>query len=40
MKPSTVFDFCLHGQDEVRIGVCFSPQKHKGLDEISKSQHD
>ena len=30
----------MHGQDEVRRGVCFSPQKHKILDEISKSQHD
>ena len=41
MKPSKQnFDFCLHGQDEVRRSVCFSPQKHKILDEISKSQHD
>ena len=30
----------MHGQDEVRRGVPFSPQKHKILDEISKSQHD
>ena len=38
--PKQHFDFYLHGQDEVRRGVCFSPQKHKILDEISKSQHD
>ena len=38
--PKQYFDFYLHGQDEVRRGVCFSPQKHKILDEISKSQHD
>ena len=30
----------MHGQNEVRRGVCFSPQKHKILDKISKSQHD
>ena len=30
----------MHGQDEVRRGVCFSPPKYKILDEISKSQHD
>ena len=38
--PKQNFDFCLHGQDEVRRSVCFNPQKHKILDEISKSQHD
>ena len=38
--PKQYFDFDQHGQDEVRRGVCFSPQKHKILDEISKSQHD
>ena len=38
--PKQYFDFYLHGQDEARRGVCFSPQKHKILDEISKSQHD
>ena len=41
MKPSKqYFDFYLHGQDEVRRGVCLRPQKHKILDEIWKSQHD
>ena len=30
----------MHGQDEVRRGVRFSLQKHKILDEISKSRHD
>ena len=30
----------MHGEDEVRRGVRFSPQKHKILDEISKSRHD
>ena len=34
--PKQYFDFHLHGQDEVRTGVCFSPQKHEILDEISK----
>ena len=38
-SPKQNFDFYLHGQDEVRRGVCFSPQKYKILDEISKSQH-
>ena len=38
--PKQYFDFYLHGQDKVIKGVCFSPQKHKMLDEISKSQHD
>ena len=38
--PKQYFDFDLHGQDEVRRGVWFSPQKYKILDEISKSQHD
>ena len=38
--PKQYFDFDLHGQDEVRRNVCFSPQKHKILDDISKSQHD
>ena len=38
--PKQYFDFYFHGQDEVRRGVCFSPQKHKILDEILKSQHD
>ena len=38
--PKQYFDFYLHGQDKVRGVVCFSPQKHKTLDEISKSQHD
>ena len=38
--PKQYFDFYLHEQEEVRRGVCFSPQKHKILDEISKSQHD
>ena len=38
--PKQYFDFYLHGQDEVRRGVCFSPQKHKILDEMYKSQHD
>ena len=37
--PKQYFDFYLHEQEEVRRGVCFSPQKHKILDEISKSQH-
>ena len=41
MKPSKqYFDFYLHGQDEVRRGVCLRPQKHKIVDEIWKSQHD
>ena len=39
-SPKQYFDFYLHGQDKVRKGVCFSPQKHKILDDISKSQHD
>ena len=38
--PKQYFDFHLHGQDEVRRGVCFSLQKHRILDEIWKSQHD
>ena len=38
--PKQYFDFDLHGQDEVRRGACFIPQKHKIPDEISKSQHD
>ena len=38
--PKQYFDFYLHGQDEVRRGVCFSPQKHKILDKISNSEHD
>ena len=38
--PKQYYDFDFHGQDEVRRGVCFSPQKHKILDEILKSQHD
>ena len=38
--PKQYFDFYLHRQDEVRRGACFSPQKHKILHEISKSQHD
>ena len=37
--PKQYFDFYLHGQDEVKRGVCLSSQKHKILDEISKSQH-
>ena len=37
--PKQYFDFYLHGQDEVKRGVCLCPQKHKILDEISKSQH-
>ena len=37
--PKQYFDFYLHGQDEVKRGVCLSPQKHKILDEISKSQY-
>ena len=38
--PKQYFDFYLHGQDEARRGACFSPQKCKILDEISKSQHN
>ena len=38
--PKQHFDFYLHGQDEVRRDVCFSPPKYKILDQISKSQHD
>ena len=38
--PKQYFDFYLHRQDNVRRGVCFSPQKHKILDEIWKLQHD
>ena len=38
--PKQYFDFYLHGQDKVRRGVCFSPQKHKILYEIPKSQHN
>ena len=38
--PKQYFDFYLHGQNEFRRGVRFSHQKHKILDEISKSQHD
>ena len=38
--PKQYFDFYFHGQDEVRRGVCFSLQKHKILDEISKWEHD
>ena len=38
--PKQYFDFHLHGPDEIRRGACFSAQKHKILDEISKSQHD
>ena len=35
--PKQYFDLYLHGQEEVRTGVCFSSQKHKILDETSKS---
>ena len=38
--PKQYFNFYLHGQDEVGRGVCFSAQKHKILDEMSKSQHN
>ena len=37
--PKQYFHFYLHGRDEVRKGVCFSPKEHKILDEISRSQH-
>ena len=38
--PKQYFDFHLHGTDEIRRGACFSAQKQKILDEISKSQLD
>ena len=38
--PKQYLDFYLHGQDEVRRGVIFRPQKHKILDEISMPQYD
>ena len=40
MNPPKPFYFYLHGQDKVRRGVCFSSQKQKKINEISKSQHD
>ena len=39
MKPPKQY-FYLHGQDEIRRSVYFSPHKHKILEELSKSQHD
>ena len=36
-QPKQYFDFYLHSEDEVRRGVCFSPQKYNLLGEISKS---
>ena len=38
--PKQYFDLYLHGQDEARRAVCFSLQKYRILDEISKLQHD
>ena len=38
--PKQYFYFYLHGQDEVRRSVCFSPHKQKILEELSKPQHD